>query len=77
MPGNIRRATYFILMTRNENTVLGHYEVRLDEIDPILHRDEVGSQGVLGYVAASTTVTDDHRPPLRLTLEGIFGHGSC
>ncbi len=59
MRSDVGRRPDLILVTRHQHAVLRHHQVRLDEVDTILHRDEIGRQGMFGDVTARAAVAND------------------
>jgi hypothetical protein len=48
-------------MARDQHTVAGHHEIRLNEVGTLLYRDEICGERVLRHIAARTTMCDYDR----------------
>jgi hypothetical protein len=59
--GDVGGPADLVLVTRDQDAVLGRHQIGLDEVRPHLRRQPVRRQGVLGAMPARAPMADDER----------------
>jgi hypothetical protein len=75
--GNVRRFIEDGLVSRDQVAVLGHDEIRLDEISALEDGERVSGERMFGEITGGAAMADDDRCSVRLGPAGGATRPSC